>query len=115
MKEFNIPQSESEFSCEVTKGEPFVLIMNGNMSTGYCWYLKSENYEQKIKPLNLDKHNTASEYKTNPHPEGYVGVPGKWYFRFEPIESGQIDLDFSYEQAWRPGHGYNTKVHITIN
>jgi predicted secreted protein len=114
MKEFSIPQSQSEMNIQVQKSEPFVLIMNGNMSTGYCWYLKSENIDKKLKPLNLDSHNSSSEYKINTHPEGYVGVPGKWFFRFEPLEQGDIDLDFTYERAWEKGHGYSTKVHVNI-
>jgi predicted secreted protein len=94
MKEFTI---ESDFVCEVEKGEQFDLIIGGNATTGYGWYLKE--VDQKLKALNLNEYKSA-DYVTDPHPEGFVGVPGKYHFKFEALEAGEAVLEFTYQRPW---------------
>ena len=56
-----------------------------------------------IKLLNLDEHGSAIDYQTDPHPPGFVGVPGSYYFKFQPVKANsRVDLNFVNKRPWMP-------------
>ena len=100
-----------EFSCEVEQGEQFDLILSGNMTTGYGWFL--HNVDSKLSALNMNQYNSA-DYVSDPNEEELMGVPGKFHFKFEAKEVGEAELDFVYERPWNKELGRKAKVKITI-
>ncbi|MCL1125903.1 protease inhibitor I42 family protein [Shewanella surugensis] len=91
----------------LTVGEPISLLLPGNLSTGYSWYLR-------VKPDELLLFSAV--YATNPHLPGMVGVPGKVEFDFLANATGiDMDLEFVYMRAWETDPVQIMKYKVTIN
>lgn len=81
---------------EVRRGEKFTLVLGGNPSTGYGWYLADSSWRDVLRVAGTD-------YVQLPAPPDMVGVPGHEYWTFEPIAPGDVRLALNYEQAWMRG------------
>jgi predicted secreted protein len=102
-----------EYSCEVELGEQFNLVLTGNATTGYGWYL--HNVDNKLSALNMNQFNSG-EYVTDiqDDEEEMCGAPGKFHFKFEALEVGEAELEFVYERPWNKELGKKTLVKIHI-
>ena len=105
------------FISSLTMNQTLVIKIHGNPTTGYGWYL--ENYQNLnssgLNPLNLNEYGSTDEYKTDPHPAGFVGVPGSYYFRFQPIKSQvSLNLVFINKRPWMPEEDVK-RVVVTVN
>lgn len=115
-----IPKSVSnnqEYSKEVSTSQVLIVKIQGNPTTGYGWYLDNqENLDTSvIKPLNLDEHGSTRDYQTDPHPPGFVGVPGSYFFKFQPLKAGaNVNLKFIHKRPWMPNEDIK-KATVNIN
>lgn len=107
MKAYDITQEENK-SITVSVKEKFTVSLPGNPSTGYLWnYSKNENSILKL---------TSSTYEQNKAPQGYVGVPGIYYFTFESENKGKEEIKFVYKRSWENSSSDRTeKAIITVN
>ena len=95
-------RKDNKMSLKGSVGKELVIEMKGNATTGFAWYLLTGEYSSSLKALNLESDGSAKDYVTDPNPQGFVGVPGKWLFKFMPLQKGTIRLEFEYKQSWIP-------------
>ncbi len=70
-------------------GEPFIIELEGNTTTGYRWQLDPE--QDKLRLLN-------EEYVAQGG--GAVGAGGKFVFTVEPIAPGEATIRARYKRPW---------------
>jgi len=83
-------QKENSNLINTEKDSKFSIALDSNPTTGYSWEVNFDsNYIQ------LDDRNFVSEAS-----EGMVGVGGEEIFNFTALESGEIEITFSYLRPW---------------
>ncbi len=111
---YTISDDSSSWNINSNEGSIIVLKLKGNPTTGYSWYLNDSNLDTSmIKPLNLNKYKSA-EYKSEPHPEGFVGYGGTYYFKFEALKTGSTSCSFSYKRVWMKENNKTYNITFTI-
>eukprot|EP00826_Nyctotherus_ovalis_P022963 TRINITY_DN176_c0_g1_i16.p2 TRINITY_DN176_c0_g1~~TRINITY_DN176_c0_g1_i16.p2 ORF type:complete len:144 (-),score=35.18 TRINITY_DN176_c0_g1_i16:30-461(-) len=93
----------------VKRGEPFIVELPSNPSTGYEWTVERE----KLKIVNhVDKELVG---QTKSDDSGRVGAPGKQLFTFMPKSEGMDTIVFLYRKNWEPNDRstiYNLRVNV---
>ena len=113
---FTLPHDTNVMTVNARAGTNFTIKIKGNPTTGYGWYLNPSNIDNSIlEPLNLNEKNSTSDYVTDPHPEGFVGVGGHYYFRFNAKAPGNADLIFSLKRPWETTVERTVNVKVNIN
>ncbi len=84
-------------------GEPFVVELEGNATTGYQWQLEFD--ESKLKLI-------GDEYQ--PVGVGGVGSSGQHRFTLQPVASGQASILARYKRAWEPEHLEQKEISLRI-
>jgi predicted secreted protein len=115
-KTLSLKQESKETSINVKQGEIFNISLEGNITTGYSWFLnnKEELIKSKIIPLNLDDYNSA-EYISVPHEEGMVGFGGTFNFLFKLENNSNLPkIIFEYLRSFEP-ENIVYRVEVTIN
>ena len=69
-----------------------VIELEGNPTTGYIWVYS-------MSPENIIRE-VSNEYIANRTGSNIVGSGGKFVFVFEPINTGESELVFSYLRPW---------------
>ena len=87
------------------KGQTFSIKIRGNKTTGYSWFLLNPEKLDKetIEPLNLNEHNTTTNYQMDENPNHLSGVGGFFYFDFkipENAETQMLELSFVHKRPW---------------
>lgn len=103
----SVNETKDTYNYTLPLRQQLVVKMRGNPSTGYGWYLDqlNPNGSNKIdktvlKPTNLDQYNSG-DFVIDPHPEGYVGVPGYFIFKFMPVKTANnVKIVFVYMRPW---------------
>jgi len=83
-------------------GEPFVVELGGNATTGYQWQLEFD--ESKLKLI-------GDEYQPS---GGGVGGGGQHRFTLQPVAAGQASILARYKRAWEPEHLEQKKISLRI-
>ena len=118
MKSYTLDKKDTEINATLKK--PFSVKIESNRTTGFMWFLNSSN-ENILKNLNLDKQNSSKDYiQSNPSCKDcplMVGVPGYDVFKFLPIKTGKIQLEFFYKQPWMKDtpSSYNKTLIVNIH
>ena len=116
--ESNIPfvclkQEGGKAELKVENNKEFKIALEGNPTTGYCWYLKNAEEIKKcglIELLNLDEYCSV-DFVQKENEQGLVGVGGVFCFKFKVNNSERKEmpkLNFEYKRAWekeKPGIG----------
>ena len=116
---FTFPQNleKNEFQVTAVLDKTIVFKIRGNPTTGYGWYVNNvkELKDSNIcSPLNLNKYDGTYDYITDPHPEGFVGVPGSYYFKFKPLKVGQVNIEFVNKRPWDTHDQKIVKANLSI-
>jgi len=97
---FKMPNNEQEENIEIGVSKKFEIVLNGNITTGYNWFLENGTTNNLyIKALNLSDDNTGEYLKGN-HPPGWCGGSGSLHFIFEATAEGIQVLNFVYKRSW---------------
>lgn len=75
----------------VNPGQPIVVTLPSNSSTGYSWSVTSPKTHNVIR---LVKHTYV------PSKNHVAGAPGKDVWRFVSVADGQIVLSLGYARPW---------------
>lgn len=91
------------------------LLIPGNPTTGYGWYVKSPERMQRryITPLNLNKENSTDTYSSRAN-VNLLGAGGIYDFKFLTISSGNTELVFEYKRPWEREAIRNVTARLTI-
>ncbi|OUM58842.1 hypothetical protein PIROE2DRAFT_64148 [Piromyces sp. E2] len=90
-----VPQEGGNFDITVTHGEIFNVVLNGNPTTGYSWFLEDADF---LKGVQLLKDG---EYTQDEAEEGMVGVGGTYTFEFQVVDLVDLPtLKFVYRRPW---------------
>jgi predicted secreted protein len=103
-QQFTMDASNGVWNVKAKLGSEIELIIPGNPTTGYQWFLENANEIDTsiLEPL-LNADNSFSEYKMDSNPKGMSGVGGNYFFRFTPkIAEGSVELKFVEMQPWDP-------------
>lgn len=84
-------------------GEPFVVELEGNATTGYEWKLEFD--ESKLKLI---------EDKYLPAGTGGVGGGGQHRFTLQPVAAGQASILARYKRAWEQEHLEQKEISLRI-
>ena len=77
----------------VKVAEEFVILADGNITTGFSWFYCSKDTVDGVEL----KKNDYIHPKTN----GITsGAPGKFQFVFEAKKAGRHELKFEYKRPW---------------
>jgi len=99
----DITQQEA-LTLQGTVGQNFSIKMQGNPSTGYNWYLDSENSDSNaVACLNLSEYGTGDYLKAE-QAGGNLGMicgaPGYSVFNFEIKQAGEHKVTLIYKRGW---------------
>ena len=104
---------------KVEDNNEFNVILAGNPSTGYGWYMSNANDVKSsnvIEILNLNEHGSA-DYVTKAHLPGKFGIGGAYYFKFK-VKNGVgkelPKLTFEYKRPWEKDVSPHGKAEITL-
>ena len=114
---YKMPKTNEETEITVGLNDKFELVIDGNITTGYNWFLENANESDIIvKALNLSEYKTG-EYAKGDHPPGWCGGSGSLHFKFEAKTEGVQDLKFVYKQSWNNDVAveFLVKVCVTAN
>jgi inhibitor of cysteine peptidase len=93
---------KSDQMISASVGEPFVIELEGNPTTGYKWDLQLDSSKVKI----IDRQYQASG--------GAMGSGGKERFTLQPVASGETSIRALYKRVWEPSaieeHDFQLRV-----
>ena len=121
LKELNL--SDEETYIPVKSGQKFTIELEGNITTGYSWFLATpEKLEESnlLKPTNLKENHSAEYYtigdKTNNDQEvRRMGVGGIFHFKFLAGEkSGHEKLTFVYKRPWSEEDKIQKSINVKV-
>ena len=69
-----------------------IIGLEGNPTTGYMWLYA-------MSPLGIVRE-VSNDYVPDASSGNMVGVGGKFFFTFEAITTGEVELVFSYLRPW---------------
>jgi predicted secreted protein len=72
-------------------GEQFIIILEGNETTGYTWMEGFNNDALKM---------VKKEYKPDEQAKDMVGGGGASYFTFKGLQTGTSTITMTYKQPW---------------
>ncbi|KAG4104591.1 hypothetical protein H8356DRAFT_1028308 [Neocallimastix lanati (nom. inval.)] len=104
-----ILEQGGNFDLDVNENSSFNIILNGNPTTGYSWFL--ENVDELrasniIEPINLDEHNGSKNYISDANKNAMCGVGGVFVFKFKANKANRKEipkLSFIYKRPWESG------------
>ena len=77
----------------VKVAEEFVILADGNITTGFSWYYCGK---ETVDGVELKKNDYI-----NPKTDGITcGAPGVFQFVFEAKKAGKYELKFEYKRPW---------------
>ena len=92
------PQQEVKASIDddgremqLKKGQPLVVTLEGNPTTGYSW--------EVAEPLDEQVLRQAGEPEFKPESD-LAGAGGVQILRFEAVNAGQTALKLAYRRSW---------------
>lgn len=94
----DIEKEAYEFNAGVN--DEFYIKIHGNPTTGYSWYLSENSDKENLLALNLSDVDSSADYQVDPHPPGFVGIGGTFYFRFKGLKEGNYNLFFVKKRIW---------------
>jgi len=98
---------ESDSTCNVNVGQPFVIRLNENLSTGYAW-----TYDFDKTLLKFEGKDAASSCNQ----AVVAGCGSSASFKFTPIAAGSAKLKFIYSRSWESVEPAETKIYnVTIS
>ena len=113
IKTLTIKNGEKYASVAVKVGDVVSIILSGNPTTGFNWFLTNteEAQEEGVVPLNLNEFNSG-EYIPDHNEPGVAGSGGKFVFKFrtENKVKGSFDLDFIYKRMWEKESNFNESL-----
>ena len=116
-----LKQEGGKAELKVENNKEFKIALEGNPTTGYCWYLKNAEEIKKcglIELLNLDEYSSV-DFVQKENEKGLVGVGGVFCFKFKVNNSERKEmpkLNFEYKRAWekeKPGIG-NAEITLKL-
>ncbi len=84
-------------------GEPFVIELEGNATTGYRWRLE----------LGDDKVRLVDEQYVG-QGGGAIGAGGTHIFTVEPVARGKATIRALYKRGWDPHAAEQHEFHLDI-
>ncbi|MFA6252348.1 MAG: protease inhibitor I42 family protein [Candidatus Paceibacterota bacterium] len=97
----------SDSTCNVNVGEPFIIKLNENLSTGYSW---TYDYDKTL--LKFESKDAVSSCNQNV----MTGCGSSASFKFTPIAAGSTKLKFIYSRPWESVEPAEIKIYnIVIN
>ncbi len=76
---------------QLKKGQPLVVTLEGNPTTGYSW--------EVAEPLDEQVLRQAGEPEFKPESD-LAGAGGVQILRFEAVNAGQTALNLAYRRSW---------------
>ncbi|HNX68226.1 MAG TPA: protease inhibitor I42 family protein [Candidatus Omnitrophota bacterium] len=86
-------------------GEEFMIVLQGNATTGYGWQLRFPDEEKTIALV---------ESKYIPSDTRRVGAPGDQEYRFRALKTGEVKIDLAYRRPWEPNDPLVRKVFTVV-
>ncbi len=77
----------------VKAAEEFVILADGNITTGFAWYYTGKD---TVDGVELKKN----DYVTEKRDRIVSGAPGIFRFYFEAKKAGRHELKFEYKRPW---------------
>ncbi|GAK61400.1 secreted protein-like protein [Candidatus Vecturithrix granuli] len=93
LSSLTLDEAKSGSIVEMTAGDVFVIVLEGNPTTGYTWELDT---------LDATIVQQIGEAEFTPESDA-IGSGGKFTFRFQAISAGQSFLKLLYHRPWEQG------------
>lgn len=88
---------------KVSRNSKLSVLISGNETTGYRWFVDKGTKTEGVNFLNLDESNSTSDYEISQRNGKYVaGAGGQYNFKIEPTLSGNVSINFNYQRSWEP-------------
>lgn len=98
-------ESDNGKTISVSVGEPFMVRLAENPSTGYSWNLTFDD------GLKLDN----DQYVAREVPANIVGSGGNHEWTFTPEKQGMYVISGIYKRPWEPTTGSEQRFMLTVN
>ncbi len=89
-KEVALGAKDSGRQIEVKEGEPLVIALESNPTTGYLWEVV-ESDQRILRQMGETEFQPESDK---------IGAPGLQTFRFGAQEKGAVTLELVYHRSW---------------
>ena len=90
MHDITITKTDNGKSLYFKKGSQFSVVLDGNPTTGFSWYVTSLD-------TTIAAQTGAYDYQANTN---LLGSPGKFTFKFHVKEAGSTILKFHYFRSF---------------
>lgn len=91
-----IESNQETSDIEVNEGEDFIIVLEGDATTGYQWVIDNYNKDNinfvisKYEPSNIQVNNQLEK-------------DGKYTFTFKALKPGKSDVLMTYLRPWEQG------------
>ena len=90
-QEVKVTIDDAGREMQLKKGQPLVITLEGNPTTGYSWEVAEPLDEQVLRQAGEPEFKTESEA---------LGAGGVQILRFEAVNAGTITLKLVYHRPW---------------
>ncbi len=121
LKELDL--SADETYIPIKSGQNFVIELEGNITTGYSWFLGTPEKLQEsnlLRPINLKENHSGDYYsigdtKKNDQEIKRLGAGGIFHFKFLAGEkTGHEKLTFIYKRPWSEEGKIEKSVNVKV-
>ena len=101
--------NQDELKLQAEVGQVVVFKVQGNVTTGYNWFLGQENNEASpVFCTNLTEHGTGEYLSTQTNQQNVegqpairvCGAPGFLIFKYEVRQPGEYKVVLQYKRPW---------------
>ena len=100
----------------VQKDQEFAVLLRGNPSTGYQWFLAEEIQEDEgLVSLNLNIERTTKKFLELTTEENRMGLGKTYIFTFMGKRAGTYPLVFVHRRSWEKEAVSTRGIKITVS
>lgn len=96
---------------QVQAGQPFMVVLDSNPTTGFTWNIKDAGDDNIISLLGSTYQTNASDSQP-----AIVGQGGRQYWYFKALQPGTAQLQMVYARPWesvQPAKVYSLTINVT--
>ena len=108
-KQIEVTSADNGKKLNVRAGEQFVVVLEGNPSTGYIW-------EAKDLDASMIQQVGETEFKSSNSNPGFAGAGGTLTLKFRALKVGTTNLTLVYHRPWetdvKPLSSFTTTITV---
>ena len=96
---FDLDRSNGQ-TFTVEKDQKFAVLLRGNPTTGYEWFLAEQIQQDELVADDLNENGITKNFLGLSEKETSMGLGGSYYFTFIGKKAGTYPLIFIHKRSW---------------